>query len=696
MKYEKSYGYTQPSVRVVTAAEETCFEPLSASDNAAFWVDFTLNIKAEDEYLMLPACAYDGNRFDAVSRKYPPMYQKDELGEHAPTRMTQVPRMAREGDSFMDVTSGDLAVPCVAVLDRAKKEGLLLFFEQGVKGLNHGVSVERKGDRLSVRLRAPACRRLVYRWYEGIPSLRENPAADAPLSVAAGEKITIAHRIFTFPCESITELYRVFFEKRYMLYTAGAHASLPFSAFWEMEEERLNRLHYVEKYGYYALNARDGRDLSPYSDWQAGWVGGGMNTLALLWDGNELSKERAVNTLLFAAEHQSPIGFYYAVVADGKNIDDSFGMGGHTLLIRKHADLTCFFFRQIASLKKLNLPVPQRIFDSAVKAADALVKLWKTYGQLGQFVDCETGEIVVGGSTSGAMAPAALCAAWQVTGNDKYLECAKEMADFFYETATKPGVTTGGPGEILSAPDSESAAALVESDMALYEITQEKLWLDRARDAAHQLASWVVSYDYLFPKESRFAQMDIHAAGSVWANVQNKHSAPGLCTMSPAIFLKLYRATGEMAYLKLMGEIAHFMPQVVSRPDRPMTTVSGGQLLWGEMCERVNLSDWEGNENVGDSIFGASSWPECSLVLTWLEIPGVYAIPSRGVVCVSDHVNASLDQGELILENPTAYPARVKVMIESEDDLKKPLGMLWQDKFKLVSVQPGERVRVAL
>jgi len=323
-----------------------------------------------------------------------------------------------------------------------------------------------------------------------------------------------------------------------------------------------------------------------------------------------------------------------------------------------------------------------------------LVALWEKYGQLGQFVNAETGEIVVGGSTAGALAPAALCAAYEITRKAHYLECARQIARFFYRTATMRGLTCGGPGEILQAPDSESAAALLESFTVLYETDQTKDWLHMACDAAHQLASWVVPYDYAFPQDSRLERRGVFAAGSVWANVQNKHSAPGMCTLSPISYLKLYRATGNENYLRIMSEIARFMPQTASTPENPMYTTKNEMMLPGEICERVNTSDWEGTHNVGDSIFGSASWPEVSLMLTWSEVPGVYAIPERGVLCVSDHVNAHMEGGSIIIDNPTIYPARVKVLIETEEDLSAPLGLCWQKRFRIVEIPAGGQASI--
>ena len=702
MHISESRGYAgeKNETRVIRNDRETRFTALRDSDDAAYWVDFLLDAPISDTYILVPGCAYDGNRFETVRRNYPPMYTEEEFGTDVPARMTEVPALAPEGDSFMDVTTGDMALPCVCVLRKSEKRAFMLFFDQGAHGLNHGLTLEQTGDELLIRLRAPAKRRLVYHWYEGYPSLREMPEADPPLSVKAGEETVISHRIFVFDCEDIPALFRAFFEKRSLLFSASTHANLPFSRFWELAEAEQNDAHYDARYKYYAMQPV-GSHPSWFAKWQAGWAGGGMLTLALLCEGGELSRRRVVDTMRFAARWQSGAGWFYGIVGDGEVHHDCFEHyeGKYNmLLVRKHADLTCFMFRQIEGMRRLGMDVPDDVMKSAVMAADALKGMWERYGQIGQFVNAETGELLVGGSSCGAITPAALCAAAAVTGDKGYLETAREVGGYFDRYAIRVGYSTGGPGEILSAPDSESAAGLLEGFTALWEADSEgpdrARWLECAKTAAHLLSSWVVGYDYAFPPESRFAKMGIKSAGSVWASVQNKHAAPGMCTAGGGALLKLFRATGDPLYLELLSRIAHFIPQTVSYPERPMFTVQGPALRPSEICERVNLSDWEGRKNIGDAIAGNSVWPTAALMLTWLETPGVYADPEKGLLCVSDHVNAWLEEGRVTIENPTDFPAVVKVMIESDEDRKKPLGLLWQEKFIRVRVAPGETVRV--
>lgn len=130
--------------------------------------------------------------------------------------------------------------------------------------------------------------------------------------------------------------------------------------------------------------------------------------------------------------------------------------------------------KQFSLLQELQKNVPATWLGSLRKQADAFYRLWNKYRQVGQFVDVETGEICIGGSTAGAIVPAGLALASQTFGDKKYLHAAEGLAEKFYTDYVLKGYTTGGPGEILSTPDSESAFGLFESYVTLYEVTGKR------------------------------------------------------------------------------------------------------------------------------------------------------------------------------------------------------------------------------
>ena len=316
--------------------------------------------------------------------------------------------------------------------------------------------------------------------------------------------------------------------------------------------------------------------------------------------------------------HVSPQGFFYSTIIDGEIRGDGCGSPHmrNSTLTRKNGDALYFLFKHFAVTQ------PKESWIAAAKGcADAFVRLYDRYQDFGQFVNVETGEMIFGGTTSGASAIGALVMAWRFFGEEKYLSVAKCAGEKYYRDFVFRGLTYGGPGEALCAPDSESNYAMVESMVLLYEETKEEKWLRYAKDSLHLLSSWVMPYAYQFPADCEFARLKINTVGSVFANVQNKHSAPGLCTASGDAIYKLYQYTGNEDYLNLLRDIVSFLPQCVSTEERPIFSWDQPpkKLLPGCICERVNTSDWEGPEYIG-GVFDVSCWCETAVLLTFMEL----------------------------------------------------------------------------
>ena len=107
----------------------------------------------------------------------------------------------------------------------------------------------------------------------------------------------------------------------------------------------------------------------------------------------------------------------------------------------------------------------------------------------------------------------------------------------------------------------------------------------------------------------------------MFANVQNKHSAPGLCTASGDAIYKIYKYTGNEAYLELLRDIVFCIPQCVSTEKRPLFSWDREprRMPVGWINERINTSDWEGALRIGEVFYG-SCWCETSLLLSFSEI----------------------------------------------------------------------------
>jgi len=623
-------------------------------------------------FVLLPAAAYNGNRYPSRPYKYPPMvHEPADIGPDAPVLVTDVPRLRQEDGmpSRIQLLTGDLTTPCIAFHNPCAGMAVILLTNQRSRFGNHGLTVEENSDRTQavLRIEAPGVRRDTL--YTMVNTA--TPSWDCAADWTTGAEVTIHFRLFCFPAATVQELYDRFAVVRKDLCGAVIlKHELPFSSAFALVEEKYQRDNWCED-GYYRVGVHEAAASSPYQDWQVGWVGGGMAPFPFLLAGQaetRLRAQRNIEWMFSKAQH--PNGLFHAVQHQGIDSGDGFGVTGteHCYMVRKQADALYFLTKAMHVLQFQDAAwrVPKPWEAGTRKLADLFVRVFRRYGQLGQYLDCETGDVLVGGSTAAAMAPGALALTGQFFAQPEYIATAEELARHLDERDVRAGITAGGPGEILKCADSESAFAMLESFVVLYEVTGKSHWLARAEAMAAQCLTWCASYDYAFPPDSCFGRLDMRAAGSVWANVQNKHSAPGICTLSGDALFKLFRYTGNRLWLDQILETAHNLPQYLSRADRPVGESS--VMLPGYMCERVNFSDWEGRDNIGGSLFG-SCWPEVSLLMTAVELPSIYLQPDTGMLCVFDHLEVRLVQSEgnsVILDchNPTAFDAEVRLFTE--------------------------------
>lgn len=640
-------------------------------DSASVGLIFEFKEWSPENFVFVPAAVYDGNRFDIKQIGYPPYwYNPDEWRIDMPTTMTANPTLGRgPGGGQIRLTTGDASVPLLAYQSPAKKVGWMVQTTQGGRFGNHKLLIEEDTGRSTARFEI------------------FTPAA----SWKAGETVTIPIRVYHFKAGTRTEMLRRFLSARKDLNPAVRKEELPFSAAWILLSDLYNDYRWDERTGLYWFS-----DVGPGKSWnniwQLGWCGGGQVTLPMLIQGNEQTRQRALRNLdIIFTKTQAPSGFFYAI-GNGDEFA-SFGFWENfkynECLIRSQGDWLYMAQRQFQQIKAEGGKVPEIWIAGLKKEADAFARLWDKYEQFGQFVDVVTGDLCIGGSTSGAIVPGGMALASQTFQEPRYLKIAEAVARKYYKEFVLAGYTTGGPGEILSAPDSESAFGLFESFMALYEITGNSEWLQYAEELLPICASWTVSYDYHFPPNSAMGKIDAHSCGAVWANVQNKHGAPAICTWSGDCLLKYYRATGDRRALDLLTDIAHGVTQYISQSDHAI-----GSMRPGGMCERVNLSAWEGPGNVGGNIFGACPWVETATLLTVTQLPGIYVQPDKGLVVAFDNVRVEElshfgNTVKFRLVNPTKFAADVSVLVESGLYARQTVGSFVLKPLPVVHLDAG-------
>jgi hypothetical protein len=657
-------------------------------------VDIDFSNWSEKNYVLFPAAVYNGNRYPSRRLRYSPkLHDIKDIGIDKPIILNDIPKLSENGGvSRIQERSGSMSTPSIGFISDATKKGVWLLCPQGnsLGDFGMGIAENRDRNKATISVTSPVVReQYLYKFCDS-----RFPSWDIPKDFHSGDELTITFRLIGFDAPETQSIFDKFAEIRKDIAANNKLInSLPYSECFRTLEQKFNEKNFVRQSGYYSVGLRE----NYLQDWQIGWTGGMISTYPLLAAGSLQTKQNVIRNFDWLFPNGiSPSGFYWD---SGQKGTEWFGgdiRNQHTKnwhLIRKSGDAVWYIVKQFMLMEKLNITVKPSWKEGNQGVCDAFVKLWNKYHQLGQFVDSQTGEIIVGGSSGGAIVPAALALASQYYKQPKYLETAMQIAEYFNENFTKKGITCGGPGDALQSFDSESAYALVESYIDLYEATKDNKWLKIAENSARQFATWVVSYNYQFPETSAFYNSNIHTTGSVIANVQNKHSAPGICTGSGLGLLKLFRYTGDKFYIELLHDIAHNITQYLPHPKKPLADTP-----YGYISERINMTDWEGPRSIG-YILPISTWAETALMLTTTEIPGLYVQPDKSYFMAFDNVLVKVisDTGsrfELSVTNMTPVEAIVSVFDDKYTDTTKAMDINLVLGLKRIGLKSGETKKI--
>lgn len=643
-----------------------------------------------DNYVMIPASVYNGNRQRIVNRAYATGLDKsDYRRKDLALTSNPIPQISPEfgAPSRLEVNISNTATPAIAFLERLKGKGTLLLTDQGIERngvvLDHALIVEESPDRsiASFVISAPGVRELKPEF------IGFSPSPDRGITINAGDEIIIRVSRLTFTCADVPALITRFNQER-KLHTGYSlpRNLMPMSeVFVRMIQNIDDRYFKNEQFEYYCPEN---------ADWISfGWIGGLMNTYPMLALNDAEHLRRVKNTFDFAIPRgQGKSGYFYDVLgSDGKILYRDAAVHNPGIgLTRKNCDVLYWMIKQFMLLKEQNKAdaISPEWEMNIRRLADAFVTTWKSNGTWGNYLEIETGDIAVYNTTSGAMAVGALALASTYYNNPEYLKIAKQAATTYYNSYALQGFTSGGCGDILQNADSETAAALMTSFMTLYECTGERAWLQKSTQLADLCATWTVSFPYRLPDNSPLAKLGADLTGAVWASTQNKHGAPGFCTLSGDALFKIYRATGDTLYADLMRDIIHAHAEGV-QPN-------------GKITERLTYCDADSRGSRGDG--GQTGWNELNGALMALEIPGVYLRTDQDQIYVFDHVEAKIikrtkDHLVLQLTNPTAYDAEVTILAENFKAAAKPVGvnafLNWNIKSK-VKAGKTEQIKIKI
>jgi hypothetical protein len=670
--------------KVILAAEVLA----GTVDNTVIGLEFKLRNWEAKDYLLMPAAAYNGNRFESRRISYSPkLLDPKDIGPDKGIIISDIPRLnIKDGPSKISLRSGDLAAPFIGIHHAGINKGFLLQLNPQNAWGDHGIVFQenRSRNEALLKITTPVLRE----GYRYMIADNQFDSKDKPLNFKEGDKVFFEFHVSFFDAAHIQEIFNKIFDLRYPEFLNHTLPAVhPFSSVFEVQEKKFNEQNFVPEFGYYSVGMRE----TYTQDWAIGWTGGMISTYPLYFAGSEATKRNVIRNFNWLFPNGiAPSGFFWETGEKGTKWYGGDQRKFHTKewhIIRRSADALYFILKQFFHFKAAKVQVEAEWEKGIRTVANAFVRLWDTQGQMGQFVNSITGKIEVGGSTSAAIAPAALMYAYQYFGDENYRRVALKSADYFYENYIQKGITCGGPGDALQNPDSESSYSMLESFVVLYELTKDTKWLHRSKEMAHQFATWVMPYNYKFPQNSLFGKMDFKTVGTVWANTQNKHSAPGICTHSGSALLRLYQYTGDVRYARLLQEIARAIPQYISHPDKPI-----GEMKIGWISERVNTTDWL--EGIGEMAY-MSTWAETAMMLTKLELPGLYIDVEKDLAIAFDNIECSVKRSNaktLVLElhNPTNQQASLSYYIEGNQRFKSFYGNLNQNMGPVIELKKGE------
>jgi hypothetical protein len=656
-------------------------------ENVCVHLEFEINDWQPENYICIPAAVYNGNRFESRKIPYSPkLVDEQDIGPDKPLIISDIPRLSvKQGFSRIQLKSGAMTLPCLGIFFKKLKQQFWIITKPQQQGFETGLFIEENRDktRLRISLAVPAVRELFRYTITDCSS----PVFDEGISLKTGDTIELPFKIYEKEAHGLSDFFSGYFNIRQQLSHGDIKPLFSYSSCFATIEEKYNHANWVEEPGYYSVGMRDGK--YPFlQDWQLGWTGGMIATLPLFVEGKDQSKERCWKHFRwFFAAPLSPAGLFWDAGEKG-----NIWYGGdirrkHTAdwhLTRKSADGIYYLMKQFILFQMDGNEVPKEWLNKTTHVIEKLLDIFKEYGQLGQFIHSQTGEVVVGGSTSAALLPAGLVLASDFYKNKKYAEAGVDIAKQLFKEFESYGLTCGGPGDALQAADSESAYGLFESLVTVYEYTKDKQWLERAQMAAQYFSTWVMSYNYLFPNDSALGQLKTSTRGSVFANAQNTHSAPGICTYSGVALIKLFRNTEDIRYLHLLKEITSNIPQYVSHPLRPIPGMKEGYV-----SERINTTDWL--EGIGELMYG-STWSEVALMLTYTEIPGVYIVPDMNLAIAFDHIECTFHENDdqFIVEiiNPTKSVSKIYVFNERKSGFKTNFEASFSENKQQTILQP--------
>lgn len=233
--------------------------------------------------------------------------------------------------------------------------------------------------------------------------------------------------------------------------------------------------------------------------------------------------------------------------------------------------------------------------ETAVAICDFALEKQEPNGRFAKSWDF-SGNVAQAEGTVGCFLVPALVKAWQVTGEEKYLESAEKAYAYYRQELLQNGYTTAGALDTFCV-DKESAMPLLMAGIDLYEMTKKDSYLEDAVRAAWYLSTWQWHYNIPFPEGTLLNELAYKTCGTTAVSTAHHHlDAYALCYCRQ--LHKLAELTGNDQWEERANAVFNNSTQLISDgtltvfgKTRPLGSQDEGMLhtRWGR---EYSVSQW--------------------------------------------------------------------------------------------------------
>lgn len=415
------------------------------SGGVAMAFDFE-NWKAEN-YVLAPAAVYNGNRYKIIPVQYPPyIYDQKEKPLDLPITITNVLHLnIDKSPAKIEMLTGSCSTPMLSFYDQVDKRGWIMLTDQGTQFGNSGLMIEEDvpNGRATFVVSAPGVRESRY------VMTGFTKGTDHAADFKTGDKVEMKVRLYNFGAANLQEFYEKVFSVRKAISGPTTYRNVaPFSAINDIILDHHDKAKYYEdeKSGYICSGPEGNQ---PYWHLQAGWAGVPVFSFPQVMQPTTERLRRIGNSFDVLKIMQGKTGLVHGMYMKGVLYGDNFKekeKNRDIAMVRRSGEML-YFGIQTLELFKLegheNLIKPEWV-EMFKNQADGIVKIWKDYGQFGQFIDVETGKMDVNGSTAGAVCISGLALASKYYNVPEYLSVAEAAGNYYYHRAYKRRGRRGG------------------------------------------------------------------------------------------------------------------------------------------------------------------------------------------------------------------------------------------------------------